>query len=75
MPDTQLICVADGAADIYEHLAEAQAEPRRVDWIVRAAGDRALQDDAENPASAGLLHAELMRTARERTSLGRRRYG
>ena len=62
VPGTQLICVADSEADIYEHLAEAQAEPRRVDWIVRAAGDRALQDDAENPASAGLLHAEVMKS-------------
>ena len=45
MPDTQLICVADSEADIYEYLAEAQAEPRRLDWIVRAAGDRVLQND------------------------------
>ena len=41
-------------------MAEAQAEPRRLDWIVRAAGDRALHDDEENPASAGLLRAEVM---------------
>jgi len=58
VPGTRFICVADSEADIYEYLAEAQAEPRRVDWIVRAAGDRALQDD-EN---AGLLHAEVMRS-------------
>ena len=62
VPGTQLICVADSEADIYEHLAEAQAEPRRVEWIVRAAGDRALQDDEENTASAGLLHTEVMRS-------------
>ena len=61
-PSTQLICVADSEADIYEHLAEAQAEPRRVDWIVRAGGDRALQNDAENTASAGLLLAEVMKS-------------
>ena len=62
VPGTQLICVSDSEADIYEHLAEAQAEPRRVDWIVRAAGDRVLQNDPENAASAGLLHAEVMRS-------------
>ena len=62
VPGTRFICVADSEADIYELLAEAETPPRRVDWIVRAAGDRALQDDAENAASAGLLHAEVMRS-------------
>ena len=62
VPGTRFICVADSEADIYELLAEAETQPRRVDWIVRAAGDRALQDDAENAASAGLLHAEVMRS-------------
>jgi len=62
VPGTRFICVADSEADIYELLAEAQTEPRRADWIVRAAGDRALQDGAENAASAGLLHAEVMRS-------------
>ena len=62
VPGTKLICVSDSEVDIYEHLAEAQAEPRRVDWIVRAAGDRVVQKDPENAASAGLLHAEAMRS-------------
>ena len=42
-PSTQLVCVADSEADIYELLAEATTEPRRVDWIVRAGQNRALQ--------------------------------
>jgi hypothetical protein len=62
VPGTRFICVADSEADIYELLVEAETQPRRVDWIVRAAGDRALQDNAENAASAGLLHAEVMRS-------------
>jgi hypothetical protein len=57
---TQLICVADSEADIYEHLAAAEAEPCRVDWIVRAAGDRALAP-AEDDQSARLLRAEVMK--------------
>lgn len=42
-PSTQLVCVADSEADIYELLVEATAEPHRVDWIVRACQNRALQ--------------------------------
>jgi hypothetical protein len=41
-PDTQIICVADSEADIFEVLVEAQASPRSADWIVRACHDRAL---------------------------------
>ncbi len=42
-PSTQMVCVADSEADIYELLAEATTEPHRVDWIVRACQNRALQ--------------------------------
>lgn len=42
-PSTQVICVADSEADIYELLVEATAEGRRVDWIVRACQNRAVQ--------------------------------
>jgi hypothetical protein len=42
-PATQLVCLADSEADIYELLAEATAQPQRVDWIVRACQNRALQ--------------------------------
>jgi hypothetical protein len=42
-PSTQLICVADSEADIYEFLAEATADSSGVDWIVRAGQNRSLQ--------------------------------
>lgn len=51
-PSTQLVCVADSEADIYELLAEGTAQPRRVDWIVRACHDRALQGE-KGRATAG----------------------
>jgi len=50
-PSTQLVCVADSEADIYELLTEATTEPHRVDWIVRACQNRALQwENGEEPA-------------------------
>lgn len=58
-PNTHLVCVADSEADIYELLAEAQTEPREVDWIVRAAQDRALQDGAENGSTNHLREQVL----------------
>ena len=50
-PDTQIISVCDSEADIYEVLTEAQAEPRRIDWIVRGCQNRALQCKAGEPAT------------------------
>ena len=41
-PQTQFVCVADSEADIYELLVAGMAEPRQVDWIVRACHDRTL---------------------------------
>lgn len=41
-PETQFVCLADSEADIYELLVAGMAEPRHVDWIVRACHDRAL---------------------------------
>lgn len=52
-PETQFVCIADSEADLYELLAEAQAEPHRPDFIVRACQDRALLDDANSPENAG----------------------
>lgn len=49
-PDTRLISVCDSEADIYEVLSEAQAEPHRIDWIVRGCQDRALQREAGEAA-------------------------
>lgn len=42
-PATQWVCIADSEADLYELLVEATAEPHRVDGIVRACQNRALQ--------------------------------
>lgn len=42
-PKTRFVCVADSEADIYELMVEGQTEPRKVDWIVRACQNRALQ--------------------------------
>jgi len=58
-PATHFIGIADSEADIYELLAEAQAEPRRIDWIVRACQDRALEAEAEAEA-AGHLREEVL---------------
>ena len=41
-PTTQLICLADSEADIYEVLVEGTRGLPRNDWIVRACQDRAL---------------------------------
>lgn len=53
--NTQLICVGDSEADIYEVLAE----PSRIDWIVRACQDRALMPEADNSATVS-LHVRLL---------------
>jgi hypothetical protein len=49
-PHTQLICVCDSEADIYEILAE----PPRIDWIVRACHDRALIGGTDREMTAHL---------------------
>jgi hypothetical protein len=42
--NTQVIMIADSEADIYEVLTEGIAEPRCVEWIVRACQNRALDE-------------------------------
>jgi hypothetical protein len=62
-PTTQVICVADSEADIYELLAEASAAD--LDWIVRGCQDRALlrektaQHSAETAPAARYLGAAV----------------
>jgi hypothetical protein len=53
-PATQLICVADSEADIYEVLAEGMREPQSCDWIIRACQDRALL--GKNGENSGEKH-------------------
>ena len=47
-PKTWFVCVADSEADIYELLVAGMAEPRQVDWIVRACQDRTLSVGVTN---------------------------
>ena len=50
-PSTQLVCLADSEADIYELLVEATTEPSRVEWIIRACQNRALlQENGQEAA-------------------------
>jgi hypothetical protein len=56
-PGVQFVAIADSEADIYEVLAEAQAEPQPADWIVRACQDRAVQRGDEATAAASLRAA------------------
>ncbi len=51
-PTTQCICVADSEADIYEWFAVGTTAGTSIDWIVRAAQDRAL--GGENEAGGGV---------------------
>jgi hypothetical protein len=50
---TQLICVKDSEADIYELLAETTDRALSVDWIIRGCQNRALQ---ENGRKTGEKH-------------------
>ena len=58
-PGTRLISVCDSEADIYEVLRAAQAEPRRLDWIVRGCQDRALQR-AAGETTTRYLHETVL---------------
>ncbi len=63
IPQTQLVCVADSEADIYEVLEESQEEPRKLDWIVRAGQNRALRKDKKHDETAeNLLRERVMTT-------------
>ena len=53
LPQTQLVCVADSEADIYELLVAGMAEPRHADWIVRACHDRTLPAEASSSSGEG----------------------
>lgn len=51
IPETQFVCVADSEGDIYELLEEGQEKPQRLEWIVRACQDRALDEEMGIDAS------------------------
>ena len=64
-PQTQVVCVADSEADIYELLVAGTARPQGAQWIVRACQDRAVApaadagNDAEN-AAGGHLREQVL---------------
>lgn len=59
-PSTQLICVGDSEADIYELLVEGTAEPQAVDWIVRACQNRALRWENEQEIGEKHLREQVL---------------
>ena len=64
-PQTQFVVTSDSEADIYELLAEAQAEPHEVDWIVRACQDRALQVENDKDGPSGEIADAAAQCLRE----------
>lgn len=64
-PQTQFVLTSDSEADIYELLAEAQAEPHELDWIVRACQDRALEAETDSDSAAGALSGAAAKCLRE----------
>jgi len=58
-PATKFVYLADSEADIYDLIAEASEEPRKLDWIIRSCQDRALVDDDEERSVLDHLHEEL----------------
>lgn len=59
-PSTQLICVADSEADIFELVVEGMSEPQNSDWIVRACQDRALLVESEESEKQRYLREYLL---------------
>jgi hypothetical protein len=60
---TRLVCLADSEADIYEVFLEGMAEPRSIDWIVRAGQNRSLQSAGTNADSpADLLREQVLKS-------------
>ena len=57
LPTSQCICVADSEADIYEFFVAGTAEGTSIDWVVRAAQDRALCCE---DTITGHLHEHLL---------------
>ena len=52
--------MADSEADIYELMAEATTELCCVDWIVRAAQDRALRSEDGQDTGEACLHEHVL---------------
>lgn len=48
LPQTQVVCIADSDADIYELFVEPRGE-RPVDWLIRASCNRCVEPPVETP--------------------------
>ena len=57
---TRCVCVGDSEADIYEVFAEAEAEPRTVEWIVRACQNRALCRESTDENQEAYVREHLL---------------
>lgn len=58
--NTQCVCVADSEADIYEFFVEGMAEPRPVEWIVRACQNRALSGENTDETATAYLRERVL---------------
>lgn len=62
-PQTEMICIGDSEADIYDLLVEATSEAGTARWIVRGCHDRALQPGSEeHQDSPPTLRQQLLAT-------------
>jgi hypothetical protein len=57
LPQTQVVCIGDSDADLYELFAEPRGE-RPVDWLIRACRNRCVEGEADTAASK--LHESMM---------------
>lgn len=57
LPQTQVVCIGDSDADLYEFFAEPRGE-RPVDWVIRACRDRCVEGVAD--AARQKLHESVM---------------
>ncbi len=59
-PSTQLVCVADSEADIYEVLVASATDPCEVDWIVRGCQNRALRHESGQRAGEKYVREQVL---------------
>lgn len=68
IPETQIVCVSDSEADIYEVFAEANAETiPNFAWIIRACQNRSLQKNAKKQDADEVLSPDA-KYVREKVS-------
>jgi hypothetical protein len=59
LPGVCCVCVADSEADIYELFCESRGERGSIEWLIRAAHDRALRESPEADQGRYLLEAVM----------------